>query len=59
MTKFNKIYDLSKKLSNAILEDKSLRDVETSDVLSDDVKSKVIHGLSETEIKANLELLTT
>ena len=57
MTKFNKIYELSKKFSNAILEDKSLRNVETSDVLSDDVKSKVIHGLSETEIKANLELL--
>lgn len=57
MTLFNKIYELSKKLSNAILEDKSLRDVETSDVLSDDVKSKVIHGLSGTEIKANLELL--
>lgn len=57
MTKFNKIYDLSKKLSNAILEDKSLRDVASPDGLSDDVKKKVIEGLSENQIRANLELL--
>lgn len=57
MSIFNKIYKLSKKLSNAILENKSLHDVFSSDGLSDDVKKQVIDGLSENQIKANLELL--
>lgn len=54
---FNKIYKLSKKLSNAILENKSLHDVETPEGLSENVKKQIIDGLSDHEIKANLELL--
>src|SRR5690606_26807220 len=54
---FNKIYKLSKKLSSAILENKSLHDVETPVDWSEDVKKQVLDGLSDHEIKANLELL--
>ncbi|MCK0125236.1 FecR family protein [Gelidibacter sp. F2691] len=54
---FNKIYKLSKKLSSAILENKSLHDVETPVDWSEDVKKQVLDGLSDNEIKANLELL--
>ncbi|WP_417369104.1 FecR family protein [Gelidibacter japonicus] len=54
---FNKIYKLSKKLSNAILENKSLHDVETPVDWSEDVKKQVLDGFSDHEIKANLELL--
>lgn len=54
---FNKIYKLSKKLSNAILDNKSLHDVETPEGMPEDVKKQIIDGLSDHEIKANLELL--
>lgn len=57
MTRFNKIFQLTKKLSKAILEDKGFRDLEDSDLLSADAKIHIKQKLSEEEIKENLELL--
>lgn len=57
MTLFGKIYELTKKLSTALLEDKDLRDLDDSDLFSDDAIIHIKQHLSEEEIKKNLELL--
>ncbi|WP_458627210.1 FecR family protein [Winogradskyella sp. PC D3.3] len=57
MTIFRDIFILSKKLSKALLENKSLRDLEASDLFSDDAKTHIIQHLSTKDIKENLELL--
>tara|TARA_R110002033_G_scaffold154831_1_gene191157 strand:- start:35749 stop:36918 length:1170 start_codon:yes stop_codon:yes gene_type:complete len=57
MTIFRDIFKLSKKLSKALLENKGLQDLETSDLFSDDAKTHIIQHLSNEAIKENLELL--
>ena len=57
MTIFNKIYELSKKLSQALLDNKDLSDLEEADFFSDDAKKHIVQKLSNEEIKENLELL--
>lgn len=58
MTIFDKIYELTKKLSKALLENKGLPDLEESDFFSDDAKKHIVQNLSDTEIKENLKLLS-
>ena len=57
MTIFRDIFKLSKKLSKALLENKGLQDLETSDLFLDDAKTHIKQHLSNEAIKENLELL--
>lgn len=57
MTRFDKIFKLSKKLSQALLKDKGFHDLEKADFLSEDEKVHIKQHLSDEEIKENLELL--
>ncbi|WP_170124475.1 FecR family protein [Gelidibacter algens] len=57
MTLFEKIFELAKKLSKAITEDKDLRDVDAANIFSDEAIKHIKQHLSEEEIKKNLELL--
>ena len=56
MTIFRDLFKLSKKLSKALLENKGLRDLEGSDLFSDDAKTHITQHLSTETIKENLEL---
>ncbi|MCK7591274.1 FecR family protein [Subsaxibacter sp. CAU 1640] len=57
MTLFDKIYELTKKLSKALLKDMGFRDLDESDLFSEDAKNHIKQHLSEAEIKEHLELL--
>ncbi|WP_179021844.1 FecR family protein [Winogradskyella forsetii] len=57
MTIFRDLFKLSKKLSKALLENKGLRDLEGSDLFSDEAKTHIKQHLSIEAIKENLELL--
>lgn len=57
MTIFDKIYKLAKKLSEALVNNKDLQDLEDVDFLSDEAKKHIVQHLSDAEIKDNLELL--
>ncbi len=57
MTIFRDLFKLSKKLSKALLENKGFRDLEASDLFSDDAKTHIKQHLSNEAIKENLELL--
>ncbi|TXD81181.1 FecR family protein [Subsaximicrobium wynnwilliamsii] len=57
MTLLDKIYQLTKKLSKALLDNKGFGDLDESDLFSDDAKKHIKQHLSEEEIKENLELL--
>jgi len=57
MLNFDNIFALAKKLSQSLLKEKGLCDLDEADFLSEESKIHVKQQLSEEEIKENLELL--
>lgn len=57
MTIFDKIYQLTEKLSQALLKEEGFHDLDDSDIFSDNANIYIKQQLSEEEIKENLELL--
>uniref|UniRef100_UPI004048C81C FecR family protein n=1 Tax=Mariniflexile sp. TaxID=1979402 RepID=UPI004048C81C len=57
MTIFDRIYNLSKKTSQALLKDKGLTELEETDLFSEEAKIHIQQNLSHEDIKNNLEIL--
>lgn len=57
MTIFDRIYKLSKKTSQALLKDKSLTELEDTDLFSEEAKIHIQQNLSHEEIRKNIEIL--
>lgn len=57
MTIFDRIYELSKKTSQALLKDKKLTELEETDLFSEEAKIHIQQNLSPDEIRKNIKIL--